>query len=190
MNGVDVRCPRCGAIMAQKGAERSRVAYHCNCCGHNEFVELKNEDNSDYWMKRAALLGRVRHGIIDWDTTGWDYLMKDILDFTQNYEAARFDIYFKISMIACLTKGFHNMKTAEYRECKRIFKVTEKVYKRYCKDPDAKKNFESETGADGILEYEEYRQLYKKCLYDYRCTQLLWKVLFSLGKKLVPIPKF
>lgn len=189
MNSVDVKCKRCGSLMAQSGSEGTQVMYHCSCCGYNEAVTMSAGDNTEYWVKRSALLGRVRKGVIDWETTAWDFLLRDILDFTTNYEAARYDIYFKISTIACLTKGFRDMDNERYRECKRIFKVTEKVYKRYCKDPMAKTNFANETGSAGIMEYEEYRTLYKKCIYDYRCTQLAWKLLFSLGKKLIPIPK-
>ena len=109
MNSNDYRCPRCGATMKQTGAERQKVSYHCSCCGYNEYVTIENNDNSEYWQKRSELLGRVRKGVIDWQTTQWTYLRDDILDFTAKYEAARNDIYFKISLIACLTCGFRDM---------------------------------------------------------------------------------
>lgn len=190
MNGNDLRCKRCGSIMVQKGAENQQVIYHCNSCGYNEYIAMNTSDNSAYWQMRSALLGRVRKGIIDWEVTGWDYLRNDILDFTASYEAARYDIYFKIATIACLTKGFHDMNNEKYKDCKRLFKVTEGVYKKYRKDPMAQEHFKSETGSSGMVEYEEYRQLYKKCLYDFRCTQFAWKIVFGIGKKLIPFGKF
>ena len=190
MLNTEMKCKRCGSYMKQKGSMQGQTLYHCSSCGYDEYVALSTDDNSEYWVKRSALLGRVRKGIIDWEVTGWDYLKNDVLDFVASYEAAQFDIYFKIAIIACLTKGFHDMNNERYRECKRLFKVTEKIYKRYRKDPEAKKNYASETGSSGVVEYEEYRHLYKKCLYDYRCTQLAWKVLFSVGKKIFPFGKF
>ena len=189
MNTTDVRCKRCGSIMAQKGAENQYVTYHCNSCGYNEYVEMKTADNSEYWIKRSALLGRVRQGIVDWQVTGWDYLQNDIFNFMSSYEAARYDIYFKIATVACLTKGFHDMNNEKYRDCKRLFKVTESVYKRYRKDPMANDGYKKETGETGMVEYEEYRGLYKKCLYEFRCTQFAWKILFTLGKKIIPFGK-
>lgn len=190
MNNNDRRCSRCGSVMVQTGAELQKVSYHCNCCGYNEYVTLSNNDNSEYWQKRSELLGRVRKGVLDWKVTQWNYLRDDILSFTSSYEAARHDIYFMISLIACLTKGFHDLKSDEYKECKRLFKITERVYKRYRKDPCAAEHFARETGSSGIVEYEEYRQLYKTCRNEYRNTKMAWKVVFFVVKKVVPIPKF
>ena len=190
MTNTEVKCKRCGAAMNQKGSMHDQVLYECPFCGYTEYVTLNNDSNSDYWIKRNHLLGRVRAGTIDWQTTDWDYLKKDILGFMTNYDVAQYDIYIKVGLIACLTKGFHDLDSQNYLECKRIFKGTEKIYKRYRKDPLAREHFSKETGDAGITEYEEYRHLYKKCLYDFRSEQIAWKILFKLGKKIVPFGKF
>ena len=65
--------------------------------------------------------------------------------------------------------------------------MTEKVYKRYLKSPGAKLD---EMGELGPEDYEDYRKQYKKCRNEYRNTKILWKVAFTIGKKLIPIPKF
>ena len=135
-------------------------------------------------------LGRVRAGVTDHMGTNWDLLLKDINQFMMNHEASQYDIYFKVGIIACITRGFHNLDSQNFSECKRLFKGTEKVYKRYRKDPIAKEHFAKETGESGISEYEEYRHLYKKCLYDFRSEQIAWKLLFTVGKKIIPFGKF
>ncbi len=189
MNNNDRRCSRCGSVMVQTGSEHQKVAYSCKCCGYKEYVTMASDDNSAYWEKRSEILGRVRKGVIDWKVTQWQYLRDDILKFTASYEAARKDIYFMMGIIACLTKGFHDMNSDEYKECKRIFKITEKVYKKYRKDPLASEHFASETGSSGIVEYEDYRKLYKTCRNEYRNTKLVWKAVFFVAKKLIPMPK-
>ncbi len=144
------------------------------------------EDNADYLHKRSMLLGRVRKGIVDWEITQWETLKNEIMDFTIAYHAARNDIYFKMATIACLTQGFHFLDDKRYKECKRIFKITEKVYKQYSKHPGA---VPSEMSEGSPLEYEEYRNMYKKCKYDYKNTKLVYKLLLKLGMKIIPVPK-
>ena len=190
MTNTELICKKCGAELKQKGSLRDQVLYECPFCGHSEYVTLTNESNSDYWINRNLLMGRVRAGVTDHMGTNWDLLLKDITHFMMNHEASQFDIYFKVGILACMTRGFHNLDGQNYNECKRIFKGTEKVYKKYRKDPIAKEHFSKETGDAGITEYEEYRHLYKKCLYDFRSEQVAWKLLFTVGKKLIPFGKF
>jgi len=179
-------CKKCGFIMTQIGSERNIVTYHCKSCGFDDYVEIEIDSNMEYWQKRSALLGRVRKGIIDCETVHWGHLRKDIVDFTNNYEAARCDIYFMIGLIASMTSGFTKMDSEKYKECKAIFKATEKVYKKYCKDPKGKENFHSETGNTDMEEYKQYRQMYRKCRYEYQKEFLGWKIVYSLFKFLVP----
>lgn len=186
MNSNDHRCSQCGSKMVQTGTEYQTAIYHCRSCGNNEYVQISVNENTDYLHKRSMILGRVRKGIIDWEVTQWDTLRNEIMDFTIAYHAARNDIYFHMAIIACLTKGFHDLDDRRYKECKRIFKITEKVYKRYCKNPSV---VPEEMGTTGATEYEDYRQQYKKCRNEFRNTKLAWKLLFSVGKKIIPIPK-
>jgi len=168
--------------MTQSGAENNKVRYHCSFCGNNSYVNISTEDNSEYWQRRSELLGRVKLGIIEWKTTQWDYLFRDIVSFTTSYADAEEDIVFKIAIIACLTSGFQNMTAEKYRECNLIFKITEKTYKRYRKDKQITPG--SFPRAEDVNTYKDYRSLYKKCRNEYRNTKLLWKACFAIGKKL------
>ncbi len=182
----DHKCPRCGMMMTQTGVEMQTAIYHCRSCGYNEYVKISDNDNTDFLHKRSMLLGRVRKGIIDWEVTQWDTLRNEIMDFTIAYDAARNDIYFDMAIIACITKGYHDLDDKRYKECKRIFKVTEKVYKRYAKHPET---LPSEMNFGTPVEYEEARGMYKKCKYDYQNKKLAYKVLFTVAKKLIPFPQ-
>ena len=97
MATINTICPKCGAEMTQSGAENNKARYHCNFCGNNVLVELSTEDNAEYWERRSALITRVRQGILAWETTPWEYLSRDIVDFTGKYEDAANDVYFKIA---------------------------------------------------------------------------------------------
>ncbi len=186
MDNHDHRCPQCGSKMVQTGTEYKTAIYHCRSCGNNQYVKMSDDENTEFLHKRSMLLGRVRKGIIDWEVTQWDALRGELLDFTAAFHEARNDIYFKMAIIACLTKGFHDLDDKRYKECKRLFKITEKVYKRYAKHPET---VPAEMGSSGAMEYEEYRDMYKKCRYDYQNKKIVYKVIFFVGKKLVPIPK-
>ncbi len=183
---MNTTCPVCRGKLIQTGAERGIVTYKCRNCQHQLSVVLQADNNVEYWQKRSQILGHVRQGIMQWESTRWESLLKEVQKFMASYEDARGDIYFVIAQVACMTSGFHNMKSEKYKECKQLFKITEKVYKSYCKTHTADV---STTGNDGFTEYEEYRELYKKCRSEYRNEQLLWKAVFFFTKKLIPIPK-
>ena len=189
MADSDYRCKRCGAMMAQMGQEGNKVRFHCKSCGYNDFVTMSSDDNSNYWHERSELLSRIRNGIFDWQTASWDYLRKDVIYFTGKYEAARSDIYFKIALVACVTEGFHSMDTERYRQCKIIFKATERIYKEYLKDPNPTAKFAKQTGNSDMTDYEEYRDLYKRCRNEYRNGKIWWKIIFFFAKKAFPMPK-
>ncbi len=180
------RCSNCGSKMVQTGTEHNSAIYHCRSCGHDEYVQISDSGHGDYLHRRSMLLGRVSKGVIDWEVTQWDTLCREILDFMTAFHMARNDIGLKIAIIACLTKGFHDMDKKKYKECKQIFKVTEKVYKRYSKNPSVIPEEMSDTNA---MEYEEYRRMYKACKYEFLGKKTAYKLLFKLGGKLIPIPK-
>ncbi len=182
MNNTTTLCPRCGAEMTQSGADRDQVHYHCSFCGNNIHVEMSSEENADYWQQRSTLLQRVYAAVLDWKTAGWDYLAKDVVSFIGRYEDARYDVCLKTATIACLTKGFHDMDDEKYKESKMTFKVTEKIYKKHIKAlASTVKEFPQ---PDDVAMYQEYRVLYKKLRDEYRNTKILWKVGFTVGKKL------
>ncbi len=186
MENQDHQCQRCGMIMVLKGTEGSTAEYHCKACGNKKLVPISIEENFSFLSKRNMLLSRVRKGIIDWEITQWDALRNEIMDFTAANSAARNDIYFQMSIIACLTEGFHNLDNVKYKECKRIFKITEKVYKRYSKYPST---MPPEMINGTPSEYEEYRDMYKKCKFEYQNRKLIMKLLFKVAKVFVPLPK-
>lgn len=187
MDNNNRNCPRCGSTMKQTGGAHGFVRYHCSSCGNDDYIELETDSNFEYWQKRGVLLGRVKEYIIEEASAyQWDHLGKEILDFTTHYPESNIDIYFTISLIACYTHGFTDMDNEKYKRCKAMFKATEKVYKKYCKDPNAKTNFSKETGDSGVAEYEEYRTMYKKCWFEYQKNKLAWKIAFKLCKFLIP----
>ena len=186
MSSADYRCESCGSIMVQVGTERQKAINQCRACGRNEYIDLGDDDNMEYWHKRSDLLGRIRKGIFDWEITNWRILRDDIVDFTSRYEEARTDVYLMIALVACITQGFHIMDKEQYKECKAIFKVTEKMYKAYRKNPTAPSEFKVEKSSSHVKEYEEYRNMYKKCQYEYQKEQLAWKIAFKMFKFLVP----
>lgn len=185
MTSNEYICPKCGSEMKQTGSDSRNVSYHCSCCGHNLLVSMDVESNSEYWHRRAELLLRVKVGVVEWKTTPWDYLRRDIVDFVARNEKAAADLSFKMAIIACVTKGFSNMTAEKYKECGAIFKITEKAYKSYTKSGGTKKVFEQD---DDVKSYEEYRQLYKRCRNEYRNTKLLWKGVFFVAKKVFMMP--
>jgi ribosomal protein S27AE len=182
MEETTMKCPQCGAIMTQKGSENQKVRYHCSCCGKTTYVAMSVNENDTYWELRSELLARVRSGLFDWKTTNWLALRRDIHDFIGRYAEARDDIYLKMSIVACITDGFHDMNSEEYKEAKAIFRVTEKVYKNALKrqklDPTVPFD-------ENYLQYEEYRTLYKQCRNEYRNHKIYWKIIFFLCKNLV-----
>ena len=182
-------CSKCGAQMTQTGAENDKARYHCSFCGSNVILDLSAENNVEYWERRTALMSRVRQGILEWETTPWDYLSRDIIDFTSRYEDASNDVYFKIAIIACITSGFRDMNEEKYKQCNQIFKLTERTYKRYQKNTltASKRSFPH---AEDVDKYREYRTMYKRCRNEYRNTKLLWKACFAVGKKLLFMKPF
>ncbi len=171
--------------MIHVGTEKQTAIYHCKNCGYDRFAPLP-PGSGGYLRRRSMLLGRVENGVIEWELTQWDDLRREISDFTAAFDMARNDIGLKMAVIACLTKGFHDLDDERYKECKRIFKITEKVYKQYAKNPNAVPDGMNNTDA---ADYEKNRLMYKSCRYDYLGHKTAYKLLFKLGIKLIPVPK-
>ena len=128
-----------------------------------------------------ALLGRIRSGFIDWRLTQWETLHRELVDFISRYEEAQLDIQLQMGVVACITNGFNFMDAEKYKQCKVLFKVTEKMYKQHLKilkqQADAKLT-------ESVNEYKDLRAKYKKCRNEYRNTKLAWKAVFFIFKKL------
>jgi len=176
------QCPQCGAMMTQSGADMNTARYRCGSCGFMKSVSLTEQGNTEYEQKKSDLLARVRLGFVDWRVTQWTSLQKDLLNFISRYEAARSDIQLQMGVVACITSGFQLLDDEKYKQCKLLFKITEKMYKQQMKmlkqQSDAKL-YES------VSDYKDLRAKYKKCRNDYRNTKLTWKVVFFLFKKFV-----
>ena len=185
MTGNDniIKCPQCGATMAQVSADTTMALYRCSCCGYKTSVSMSLESNAQYWEKKTELMARTYNGIAEWQTTNWNYLRKELLDFMARYEDSQTDIRFKMAVLACITHGFHYMTIDNYKECKAIFKTTEKLYKGILRSlkqaPDAKMTEQAD-------DYKKNRTLYKKCRNEYRNTKIAWKVAFTVLKKFIP----
>ena len=182
MSNINTTCPRCGSEMKQSGSDHNKVHYHCPSCSYDMFIEMSTEDNAEYWQMRSNLLERVAMGVIDWKVTNWDGLMRDLISFIGRNEDARLDVRLQTGILACFTKGFHDMNDQKYKECKAIFKATEKMYKKHMKALEA--TLKEFPNPEDVAKYQEYRVLYKKLRDEFRNTKLLWKLGFTVGKKL------
>ncbi len=168
--------------MKQAGMQNDSVRYHCSSCGCDSFFKITAENESIYQVKKNQLIGRLDAGILNWQTTSWDYLKKDILELRANYEAAKTDIHLNMGIIACLTYGFHDINAETYKECKHIFKIAEKIYKN---EQKALKKQADKKMHEDVVAYKEYRKQYKKCRNEYRSTKLMWKLVYMVAKKVI-----
>ena len=180
MAGDTHQCPQCGAIMTQKGADMNTARYRCGSCGFIKSVTLGDEGNVEYEQRKSDLLSRVRLGFVDWRVTQWESIQRELLDFIGRYEAARSDIQLQMSVVACITNGFQMMDAEKYKQCKILFKVTEKIYKQQMKMLKQQTNSKL---YESVNDYADLRAKYKKCRNDYRNTKLMWKTVFFIFKK-------
>jgi hypothetical protein len=187
MNNNNRICDICGGNMKQTGGARGMVRYHCPACGNDDYIEIDSNKNYEYWQRRNDLLGRVKtYTFENGSAYQWDYLLKEIDDFTNHYPEANQDIYFKMAFIACCTNGFTNLNSEKLKKCHSVFKAIDKVYKNYTKGNTANINISKTTGDDGFSDYETYRKMYNKCWFDYQKDKLAWKILFKCCKFLIP----
>lgn len=176
------QCPMCGGPVNQEGADKDNVYYRCMACGHLSSVANEGTNNECIMQKRE-LLGRLREGLVDWQATRWDVLHRDIHDFLNRYETEQGDIQLQMGIIACITRGFNTLDDQRYKQCKNLYKITEKMYKSYEKELKAQYNAELNEKVDG---YKTSRKKYLHCRNQYRNTKLMWKAVFFVLKKLVP----
>lgn len=183
-NSTIVKCEQCGSKMKQIGAGDGQAFYHCIACGFDATVAMENDGNADFLVKKTELLARTAKGIAEWDTTNWDYLKKDLLDFMSRYEDAKADIRVEMALLAAVTHGFHYITEENFKECKTLYKLTEKLYKGLLRE--LKKNFDPKK-TESTEDYKKNRTLYKKCLNEYRSKKLAWKLAFTVLKKMIPL---
>ena len=179
-----VKCVQCGAKMKQVGAEGGQALYHCASCGFDTAIAMENDANVDFLMKRTELLARTANGIAQWDSTAWDYLKKDLLDFMARYEDAKIDIRLEMALLASVTHGYHYITEENLKECKTLYKLTERLYKGLLRE--LKKELDPKK-AENAEEYKKNRILYKKCMNEYRNKKLAWKVAFTVVKRFIPL---
>ena len=166
--------------MKQSGADMNTARYRCVSCGFIKNVSLGEQGNAEYEQKKSDILARVRIGFVDWRVTQWDNLQRELLDFISRYEAASSDIQLQMSLVACITNGFQFMDAEKYKQCKLLYKITEKMYKQQLKM--LKKETDTKL-YESVSDYKDMRAKYKKCRNDYRNTKLLWKAVFFVFKK-------
>ena len=177
-----IQCPQCGSFMSQTGADLTSIQYRCVACGYADSVPLTDNGNVVYMQKRSDLLTRLRLGCVDWRVTSWDRLYQELITFISCYEEAQTDIQLQMGVVLCITRGFNMMDAEKYKQCKLLFKFTEKLYKQHLKtlklQADAKL-------LETVSDYKKSRIKYKKCRNEYRNTKLMWKALFFVCKKIV-----
>ena len=181
MMSNNIICPTCGAIMTLQSLDKSSVCYKCDFCGQILHNEISDEQGDLlYSYKKSELIRRIHMGLVDWETTQWHILYKEIIDFIGRYEAAKTDIQLQIGVVACITSGFQLLDDEKYKQCKLLFKVTEKMYKQQVKmlkqQSDTKLH-------ESVSDYKDLRAKYKKCRNEYRNTKLIWKAVFFVFRK-------
>lgn len=180
------QCPLCGGPIVQDGSDMTTLYYHCSACGSAGSVPITDagEGNAIYAQKKREITGRLRMGFLDWRVTQWDRLYTDISDFVNRYEQAQHDIQLQMGLVACITRGFNMMDKERYKQCRNLYKITEKIYKTHLKALKAQMDPEL---YESVSDYKESRAKYKKCLNQYRNTKLAWKLVFTIVKKVVPL---
>ena len=183
---MTVKCERCGAYMKQVGAEGQTVLYHCTACGANATVTVAADNNTELIAQKTELLIRISAGIAAWDSTQWEYLKKDLLAFMARYPDVKSDFRMQMALLATITHGYHYVSEETYKECKTIYKLTDRLYKCMAREL---KGTTDPHAIESSEEYKKNRALYKKCINDYRNTKLEWKLAFSVVKKFIPVVK-
>ena len=180
-------CPICGGMLEQQGADLNNIYYKCTSCGQTEVEKIKEDEvNAAFEMAKRELLGRIRSGFVDWRATQWEQLQMDLLDFINRYDQVQDDIRFQMAIVACMTKGFNILDAEKYTECKKKFKIIDKAYKKHLK---ALKIQASDPAlSESMEDYKESRKKYLKLRNEYRNTKLAWKLVFTIMKKLIPMP--
>lgn len=182
------QCPQCGGPVVQDGADLTTIYYRCAACGTLTSVPITDDGNGDgnavYAQKKREIMGRLHKGFLDWRLTQWDRLYTELSDFIIRYEAAQHDIQIQMGLLACITRGFNMMDAERYKQCRTLFKITEKMYKHHLKALKAQMD---PSLYDSVSDYKESRAKYKKCLNTYRNTKLAWKAVFFVVKKFVPM---
>ena len=182
MNVDKKQCPVCGGLVRRDGADMQYAYYLCLSCGNRDAVPLAEDGNLGFALEKRELLGRIRLGMVEWQATRWDQLYTDLIQFANRYDAAQTDIQLQIGLVACITKGFNTLDPETYGRCKKLFKCTEKLYKRHLK---VLKQQADPSLSESVTDYRESRDKYIKCRNEYRNTKLAWKAVFFVLKKLL-----
>ena len=180
-------CRECGCEFKEAGADASTAYFRCKGAGHLAKVKLENGDNMYMAIKRRDLIGKIREGFEDWRVTRWDSLHKELIDFCNLYDEAQTDIQIQMGILACMTKGFNTIDAEKYPQCKRLFKITERMYKQRLKE--LKRQMDKSL-PESFGDYKNDRVQYMKCRDEYRSMKLAWKIVLYIVKKLLPFLKF
>ena len=143
--------------------------------------EVKLDENAAYALGKRELTARIREGLLEWQLTQWDRLHSDLHMFINRYPASALDIDLQMGLVACITHGFNVMDAEKYRQCKILYKQTERMYKHHLK---MLKIQQDAAMTDSVNAYSEQRLQYKKCRNNYLNTKLAWKIVFTIFKKL------
>lgn len=173
--------------MKQEGADSSFIYFKCHACGNTDQIAIGEggiDANAAYALSKRELTGRLSAGLLDWRATQWDRLYTDLTKFLNDYDDAKKDIQLQMGLVACITRGFNLMDAEKFEQCKKLYKLTERMYKAHLK---FLKTQTDPALYETVSEYKESRAKYKKCLNEYRNTKLAWKALFFVLKK-IPLP--
>lgn len=175
-------CENCSGTMSMSGHDGIFVNYTCDYCGHTEKVPFQSEKEAQFYMdteKREHYI-RLREGLLDWEATNWYQLHKDIEGFINKHHELRDDLQFQMALVACLTKGYHQMDYEKYKQCKSIFKKIDKIYKARLKDLKAQSK--KLLLSDSMTDYRTSRVKYIGLRNEFLRTKTAWKLVWKLAK--------
>jgi hypothetical protein len=134
------------------------------------------------------LFAKLNEGFIDWRVTNWKQIREDFVHFMDQHpeleNELQNDLQFQMAILACETKGFNMMELEQYRETKARFKMIDKIYKRRLKFMRAQ--LKDPVLSESVENYKLSRAQYVELRNQYLQTKILYKVFWSVLKKLSP----
>ena len=182
MNLDHKKCDLCGGSVKLQRFDRNGVYFLCEACGKENSYVFASEEEAQFYMDEATqeLFGRLREGFIDWQSTDWDRLYDDFMDFVGEHPEFESDLQFKMATVACLTSGFNRMNHEKYRQCKVRFKAADKMYRSHLKL--LKAQLANPELSESLEDYQTSRAKYVQLRNEYLQTKMIWKLVWKLAK--------
>ena len=172
------KCPLCQAMMTIKHCDGDQLTFECIPCGYSEIYTFQSEEEAQYYLEEAKfeLFSKLRRGFVDWQTTDWNALSKDFIEFINRHPYLEDDIQIQMGTIACMTKGFHHMEREKYKQCTRLFKIVDKMYDQRLRILRVQEK--NPAFLDSMEDYKLSRQKYVKLRNEFLQTKLMYRTFW------------